>query len=390
MQRKRNSTGIYPIHSRKCAIKLDGAAAKCTCSPTWQVFVPAARPGGKAIRKNYKSKADAIRERPNLVVAVQSGTLTEPSKRALKQAADELLAGMRDGTIRTRSGDRYKPSAIRSYEGALRRRVLPEFGGVRLADVRRRDVQRFIEKMLGQDLSASTIKNAIDPLRVIYRRALKNDEVAVNPTDGIDVPADRGRRDRFATATEAATLIDALPVEQRPLWATAFYTGMRRGELRELRWSDVDLDANAIRVERGLDDAGTVIDVKSRAGNRTVPILAALRPYLVTHKLATGRAGGDLVFGRTATAPFVPSTVRRRAIDAWDGAGLTRIALHECRHSAASMLRAAGLDFKMVQAIIGHSSVTTTFDRYTHLGPDDLTGAAAAMDTYLAGKARSE
>jgi len=367
-------------------MKLDGAGADCTCSPTWQVYVPPARPGGKAIRKNFKTRAEAKRARPNLQVAAAAGALAAPSKRTLGQAAEELLAGMRAGTVRTRSGGRYKPSAIRSYDRALHKRVLPEFGRARLADVRRRDVQRFIETMLGQGLSASTIKNTLDPVRVIYRRALRADEVTVNPTDGLEVPGDRGRRDRFATAAEAALLIDALPDAQRPVWATAFYTGMRRGELRELRWSDVDLEANVINIERGLDDAGTVIDVKSRAGQRTFPILATLRPYLVAHKLATGRYGDALVFGRTATAPFVPSTVRRRAIAAWERAKLPPIALHECRHSTASLLRAAGLDFKVISTLIGHSSVTITFDRYAHLSAEDLTDAASTVDAYLAGK----
>jgi hypothetical protein len=71
--------------------------------------------------------------------------------------------------------------------------------------------------------------------------------------------------------------------------------------------------------------------------------LIPLRTDLLAHKLRTGRGGDDLVFGRTATLPFVPSTVRRRAIEAWEAGGLAPIALHECRHTAASEMRAAGL-----------------------------------------------
>ena len=76
---------------------------------------------------------------------------------------------MRSGKVRTRSGDLYKPSAIRGYERALRDRVLPEFGSKRLGDVQRRDVQRLADDLLGEGLDPSTVRNVLMPLRVIYR-----------------------------------------------------------------------------------------------------------------------------------------------------------------------------------------------------------------------------
>jgi integrase len=86
-------------------------------------------------------------------------------------------------------------------------------------------------------LSASTIKNSLLPLRAIYRDAdmLRSGAVAVNPTKGVRLTADRGKRERIATVDEASRLLDALPVRDRALWATAFYAGLRRGELQALR-----------------------------------------------------------------------------------------------------------------------------------------------------------
>src|SRR4029453_6225732 len=80
----------------------------------------------------------------------------------------------------------------------------------------------------------------------------------------------------------------------RPLWATAFYAGLRRGELQALRVSDVDLGASLIRVEHGWDQYGGAIEPKSRAGRRTVPLLALLGDYLDEHLLRTGREGSQL------------------------------------------------------------------------------------------------
>ena len=89
---------------------------------------------------------------------------------------------MRSGRVRTKSGDLYKPSAIRSYERALRDRVLPELGAKRLGDVQRRDVQQLADRLLGEGLDPSTVRNVLMPLRVIFRRAIEDGDLAVNPT----------------------------------------------------------------------------------------------------------------------------------------------------------------------------------------------------------------
>ena len=149
-----------------------------------------------------------------------------------------------------RSGDAYKPAALRGYERSMRLRVLPVFGHVRLSKLTRADVHAFADKMTDDGLSASTVQNTLDPLRVMFRRAIRRDIVSVDPTDGVELRRKRGKRDRIAALAEAAALLAALPDEDRALWATAFYAGLRRGELRALRWSDVNLDAATIRVAR--------------------------------------------------------------------------------------------------------------------------------------------
>jgi len=151
-----------------------------------------------------------------------------------REAAEAWRAGAEQGTIRNRSGDRYKPSALRGYEQALRTRVLPDLGGARLSDVTRADLQDLADRLVGEGLDASTIRNAFLPVRAIFRRAVARGEVAVNPTAGLELPAVRGRRDRIASAVEAEQLLAALPVGERALWATAFYAGLRLGEPPEL------------------------------------------------------------------------------------------------------------------------------------------------------------
>jgi integrase len=83
-------------------------------------------------------------------------------------------------------------------------RVLDDLGAAKLSDVARADVQDLADRLLAKGLDPSTVRNALMPLRAVYRRALARGEVAVNPCAGLELPAVRGRRDRIASPTEAA------------------------------------------------------------------------------------------------------------------------------------------------------------------------------------------
>jgi integrase len=373
-------TGIQLRHSRSCPSR-EGEA--CACRPTYEASVWSAR-DGKKIRKTFPTLAAARGWRADAQVGLRKGTLRAPTSTTLRQAADAWLAGARDGSVRTRSGDAYKPSAVRSYEGSLRKRVLPELGASRLSEIGRVDLQDFADRMLAEGLDPSTIRNTLMPLRAIYRRALTRGEVSVNPTTGLELPAVRGRRDRVADPEEARQLIAALPPADRAIWATALYAGLRRGELMALRCDDVDLEGRRIRVARSWDVKGAAcVAPKSAAGARSVPILGMLRTYLLEHRLSSGRGDG-LVFGADATTPFGYSSVVARAKRAWRDAGLKAIGLHECRHTYATLLIDARVNPKTVSTFMGHASISITLDRYGHLFPGSEDEAAQLVDAYLA------
>lgn len=370
--------GIRVRHARSCPSP-DGQ--RCRCLPGYEAAVYSAREGRK-LRKVFPTLAAARAWRADVTAAVRKGTMRAPSATTLREAWASWLAGARDGTVRNRSGDAYKPSAIRSYEAAMRARVLPDLGGAKVAGLTRVQVQDLADRLLAEGLDPSTIRNVLMPLRALYRRALARGEVAVNPTAGLELPAVRGRRDRIASPEEAVRLLNALSGTDRPLLATAFYAGLRRGELMSLRWEDVDLAAGVIRVERSYDPVeGTVVEAKSRAGRRRVPIAAVLRDHLVEHKVRTGGAG--LVFG-AAGAVFGYSGLRDRSIRTWARVGLRPIGLHEARHTFASLMIAAGVNAKALSTYMGHSTISITLDRYGHLMPGNEDQAAELLDAYLA------
>jgi integrase len=264
----------------------------------------------------------------------------------------------------------------------MRLRVLPELGAVRLADVRRPDLQDFADRLLAEGLNASTIQVTLLPLRAIYRQALGRGELAVNPCDGLQLPAVRGRRERFASPDEAEALIAAVPIEDRAMWATAMYAGLRRGELMALRVEDVDVATGLIHVRHGWDAQEGQIELKSSAGRRKVPVASVLRDYLLDHLARSGRTQG-LIFGSTPESPFEPRALTQRADNAWKAAGLKRITPHECRHTFASLMIAAGVNAKALSAFMGHANIAITLDRYGHLMPGSEDEAAGLLDAYL-------
>jgi len=165
-----------------------------------------------------------------------------------------LVEGAQEGTIRTRSGEVYKPGSLRSYEKTMRLRVLEPLGAARLADITRPDLQEFADRLLAGGLNPSTIQVTLLPPQAIFRRAVGRGELAINPCRGVvQLPAVRGRRERYASPEEAEALIAAVPSADRVIWATAMYAGLRCGELRALRDQDIDLAAGVIRVQRNWD-----------------------------------------------------------------------------------------------------------------------------------------
>ena len=370
--------GIEVRHARSCTSRV---GKRCNCEPGYRVAAYDAISKRK-VSKTFKTLGEARRWRATAQTQTAKGVRLAGTAQTLLNAADALIAGIASGAIRTKAGERYKPSVVREYERSLRLHILPTLGGAKLSKLQRRDVQRLVDELLESGADPSTIRNALKPLQVIYRRAIEDGDLAINPCERLRLPAARGRRERIAAPAEAAELISALRPEDRALWGCAFYAGLRRGELRALVWDDVDLAGGLIRVERSMSSYGEAGEPKSRAGRRTIPIVAALRDLLVEHKLVTRRDVG-LVFGTTSIAPFTPTAVRKRALTAWRRDGLTPIGLHECRHTFASLLIAAGVNAKAITAYLGHASIQTTFDLYGHLMPGNEDEAVALVDAYL-------
>jgi integrase len=391
-------TGIRKRHSTTCPAREGGA---CRCDQGFEAFVYSPRDRRK-IRETFATVTEAKRWRVGALKAVQDRKLRAPSRTTLREAAEAWLDAIERGEILCRSRRAYKPSVCRTYRGDFDRYILPDLGARRLADIDRADVQALIDTLVGSELSGSKVRNIVVALQAFYRRACRpGGEVMANPTVALELPAPAASRERAASPEEAAELVDALPEAERALWATAFYAGLRRGELRALRWLDVVDDVTVLHVRRGWDDVEGPIEPKSQKGTRRVPIPSELRSLLLRHKLATGRSGEELVFGRSAGEPFTPTHVHAKARKAWAAENEKRIekaeergakpelldpiGLHEARHTYVSLMHDAGLSLERIGDYVGHSSKYMT-DRYRHLLDGHEAEAARTLDDYLTRK----
>lgn len=329
--------------------------------------------------------AEARAWRVDALALLQSGELSAARSLTVGAAVEQFTAGIESGSIRNRSGDRFKPSAVRGYRRELRGRVLHAFGPARLNELSLPDLQRWADTLAAEAIEPLTVRNIVTAMRSLYAWAIPRGLARTNPTTGLRLPTGGKPRDRIATPAEARVLIGALVPRDQAALALAVYAGLRLGELMALSWEDVDLEAGTLAVRRAWDaPAAQFVSPKSRAGRRTVPITDRLAVVLRDHRVLQDHPRTGLLF--PSSDPDVPERPKRltdRMARCWRQAGLAHLGFHEARHTAASLFIAAGLNAKTVSAYLGHANIATTFDRYGHLFPGSEVEARGLLDAYM-------
>jgi integrase len=251
------------------------------------------------------------------------------------ELAQRWWEGVASGTIGKRKGgggSGYSATTLKGYERTLRNRLIPAFGGRQAAEITEVDWQLWIDRLSAEGLSRSRIANQVSVVSAIYGWASRPTRrlVPSNPVRGLELPPnDEKPRTRVAPLEEAEQLLAALDPDDRVPYALAFYAGLRREEIYRLRWEDVDVDGYRLVVRRAKSAAGT---------NRRPPVAEPLRAILRSAALRNPSEAGDAV----SAVSVVSGKLAERATAAWRAARLQRITLHECRHTYASFLMAAG------------------------------------------------
>ena len=352
---------IQAVHQKRCPVRQD-KAAKCKCAngSSWRVFVDV--PGQRTITKQFRKQADAKAWAVDAEAAKQHGRLSAGRAPTIAELADQLVAGMRDGSIYSRRRRPYEPGTIDGYEAALDNDVKPVLGALRVNDHRvPGEVRRFIERLQRTDrgIGGGRVRNIVMPLRVVFARAVDDGVITANPMQNISrhlpdptLATSRSRPPRGGvTPEQIEQLLGPLTPLDRAVWGLAFYAGLRLGEMRGLRWCDVDYTAGLIHVRRAFDEKARVMKGPKYGSVREVALIPALRELLMEQYLACDQPDQDapVTPGRRGGVITYKAIYTRRA-KAWanlDGMPARPLTLHEARHVFETLGHAAGWTLKV-------------------------------------------
>lgn len=281
-----------------------------------------------------------------------------------------------------------RPKTVEHYRSLLRTHILPTLGAVPLAAL---DVDAVETWWRGLDPGKPTVRaHAYRLLHAILTTAVQRRRITANPChiEGAATPK-RQKTIRPATPAELAMIADAMPPDLRCMVLLAGWCGLRRGELMELRRSDVDLPLGVVRVERQAQQInGTgkhlVGPPKSEAGIRSVAMPAGVQAAVAAHlDEHVGPEPTALLFpGADGVSHLTESVLRDRYDVARRAAGRPDLTFHHLRHTGATLAARAGATVAELQARIGHSTPRAALI-YQHAATTRDTEIAAALNRMM-------
>ena len=290
-----------------------------------------------------------------------------------------------------------RASTYRGYEVALRLHIVPLIGHLKLARLSADDLDGLYGKLLDRELSPKYVRLIHAVVHRALSHAQRRGAVAVNVATIADAPSAPRKEFRTLSPEEASRLLQAaLSDRLYGLYVLALTCGLRQAELLGLRWADVDLNGAVLHVRQQvfrLNGQWQFTSPKTKAGRRTVSLSGACVEALRERRLAQNKerlraktwADLDLVFSNRLGNPIEKGNLLRRSFaPLLERAGLPRIRFHDLRHACASILLAANVNPKIVQERLGHSSISTTMDTYSHVMPSLQADAAEEMERQLA------
>jgi integrase len=381
------------------------------------------RINGVQHQKTFKSKDEALLWLARLE---QKKALGEEVKRPKKITFAEFAAEW----LREYASAKVSPRTYEGYKASLDNHLLPHFGALYLTQITRRKINEFLadwnrggpfyqERLRAAEepqarkareqrrpprairlgRSQGTMKNAMVVLREMLGHAATEDfdnYLTVNPAAGLGPlpkpPHDEYREEeviRVLSGEQVERLLDAAPANYRTLVLTAVSTGVRLGELRALRWGDVEWDREKPRlcVRRSVTKNGVFQVPKTKGSTRKIPIGARLRTALLEHRMSSRyKDESDLIFPNGKGAPLDGHNLAVREFKpALRRAGLPSIRFHDLRHTFATLLLERRVPVTVVSKMLGHASAKMTLDTYSHLLPDSLDEAADEMEAAIFG-----
>jgi len=345
---------------------------------------------GKAIYKNVLGKTQA-EVKKKLKAAIEKNSV-------LDVKSEQYTVGQwLDTWMETYAKLQVRPSSYKTYQGFIENHIKPALGDVPLEKLTAMDLQRLYKQLLEngrvecteaknkpKGLSVKTVRNINQMISSALNCAVEQRLVPSNPTKGCVLPKLEKKEMKILPPENLGTFFDeAKRSGVFELYYIDLATGLRRGELLGLKWSDIDLKKGVIHVRRQiLRQNGKVIEapLKTKNSYRNIAIGADAIEVLKGMNQAS-----EYVFPSPHGGPMSPDSVLHMLQRVLKRAGLERIRFHDLRHTFSVLALQNGVDVKTLSAMLGHYSAGFTLDTYAHVTTSMQKQAANAVGNFLSG-----
>jgi integrase len=291
-----------------------------------------------------------------------------------------------------------RKTAVR-HRQLVHRQIIPHIGSLPMRKLTAVHIEAFEAelqktgyvkgKKAGEGLAAQTVLHVHRTLAQALGHAVKNGVLFKNPADQVSPPRPGKREIAILSKAEVATILRTALETAEGLYLPVLVgvtTGMRRGEILGLRWSDIDLKASRLRVNQSLERLGgktTLKSPKTAGSRRTITLPALTTEALAQHRAKQGRIGpSELVFSHDGI-PWDPDSLTKGFDRLIEVAGVRRITFHGLRHTHISHQLMDGVHVKIVSERAGHANVSITLSTYAAFIPTLQADAAAGVDAWL-------
>ncbi|MFH1560071.1 MAG: site-specific integrase [Chloroflexota bacterium] len=343
---------------------------------------------GKRHTAYAKTRAEANDKLQEFQGKQKQGIPLATSQTPLREYLEQWLEGIQN---------RVRPSTYEGYEIMVRVHLIPALGHIRLGKLAPEHIEGAYAAMLAEGKSAIVIEHAHLRLSKALNDAMRRQLIYRNACQAVTPPRAVRRELHPPDAQAIRRLLEAARSgEYYETLYTAFYTGLRRGELLALRWRDVDLNMGTVSVSRSLfrGKGGQSIyqDPKTAKGRRlvsltpsTVLMLRGLRERQQGDALLRGYQVNEesLVFRYRDGAPILPRALDGAFKKIVRTTGMEDYRLHDARHAHATLMLRQGVHPKIVQERLGHSRIAVTLDIYSHVTPGLQEAAALRFEEGL-------
>ena len=340
---------------------------------------------GKRITRNFDTKTECSAWIKEMQAQVERGMTYRKSSITLGTFVQQWL-DIHKTTL--------APKTAIQYEQLVQDYILPQIGKIKLRELRLDRIEAHYTTLQEDGLSPRSVRFVHSILHKCLNDAIRRGYVGYNASQGATQPRIEHKEMSILDEGEVMQfLITIQGSSHEALYILAIKTGIRRGELLALKWSDLNWKNGTIRVQRQVQrikEQGMIFrPPKTRAGRRTIQLgeqtLQTLRNQFERCKMLKEVAGRnwkdlDLIFPSTVGTPLGGSNVLKDFKAQLEKAGIKEIRFHDLRHTAASLMLNHGVPVLVVSKILGHSKTSTTLDIYGHLIPVMQEDAARIMD----------